>query len=122
MKHRLFIALPIHLEAKEKIVLWQKSHTDLPVRWIAPRNLHITLIPPWYTEDIPEVHKKLLTFPKICSLTLWFYKITVGPNNHSPRLIWIEGKRNNQLNVLKHQLEMILDQKPEKRDFLLTSP
>lgn len=118
MKHRIFVALPVSSEIKKNILLWQKSHSDLPFRWISPHNLHITLIPPWYTEDIPSVHKQLKKIVKQHLIHLCFHTIAVGPNNHSPRLIWIEGKGNNQLNVLRHQAELILDQQPGKRTFI----
>jgi 2'-5' RNA ligase len=118
MKHRIFIALPVSFEAKRKILQWQKCHKNIPVRWIKSRNLHITLISPWYTKDIEAVHKKLKAITHGPPLSLRFFQITVGPNNHSLRLIWIEGKRNKQHVILKRQLESILDLQPEKRAFL----
>lgn len=57
MKHRLFIAITLSEELQKEIlaweVLWQKR-LDSRIRWLAGKNLHLTLVPPWYEENVGE--------------------------------------------------------------------
>jgi hypothetical protein len=36
---------------QKKILTWEKILKPLPVRWILGKNMHITLIPPWYATE-----------------------------------------------------------------------
>lgn len=124
-KHRLFIALPISPTLKGKIFDWSRKYNTLPVRWISRKNLHLTIIPPWY-ENSPEKIKKILQkFSKKNKgkpLHLNFESITYGPNQSSPRLIWASGQHSSEVNDFKNNLENFLKEqdisiKEEKRLF-----
>ncbi len=117
-KKRIFIALGISERLKEKIETWRKHRPDLPVRWILNKNLHITLIPPWYSEDVEGVIEKLRSRNiGVKPFTVLFKRITLGPDPKHPRLIWVEGESSEEIVLLKTLLENLLQKRKEKRDF-----
>lgn len=118
MKKRIFVAAAISSELQKEILEWGKEHEELPVRWLAGKNLHITLIPPWYADDIESVIEKLRTI-KGQPFDIEFNKVTYGPGPERPRLIWAEGGAPAEIRELKIQLEKLLNKEPEKRTFTL---
>lgn len=119
-KKRVFIAIPTSQTLKRKVSKWQKSHKKLNVRFLKPKNLHFTIIPPWYTDDIEAEIKKLQKIAgKFSSDSLTLTKITLGPTLKSPRLIWAEGQTPPLLPKLKKALEKIFKTKPDNRRYLL---
>jgi 2'-5' RNA ligase len=117
IKKRIFIGIPVSLETKKKISIWQEKNKKLPVRFIQNKNLHITLLPPWYTEDVKKIEEKLFYFEKIGNFYIKFYKISLGPSFYNPRLIWVEGKTPEKIILLKKNLEKLLNFKAEERKF-----
>ncbi len=115
MKQRMFVAITLPATLKLRIARWQKIHRDLPVRYISPENLHITLTPPWYG-DAKEMITLLKTYgPTVKPFIVHFYRIVPCPTRTQPRFIWLEGKRNKQAELLKKELEEVLKVKAEKR-------
>lgn len=117
MRKRLFIGCLVSKKLQNEIYSWRKKQ-NLPVRWIAEKNLHLTIIPPFYDDE-----KKIIDLIKNFSLTskhffLKFNKIVSGPTRKTPRLIWLEGDKNSFLEILKKELEDNLPIKPEKRELL----
>jgi len=120
MKHRIFTAISISSSLQGQILAWGKSRSELPVRWLNGKNLHITLTPPFYTEDVKDIQLKLRAInKKFKPLVVKFEKISYGPNLNSPRLIWLQGKAPETIISLKTELEKILKRQPENRPFLL---
>lgn len=123
--HRLFVAIPISEAIQDQVLNFRKNYQNLPVRWLSGKNLHITLVPPWYTQDIASVKEKLESLKgKIQSFNIKFEKISYGPNAREPRLIWASGKTPPQIIELKALSEKALNRPPEtgppeKRDFIL---
>lgn len=118
MKQRIFLAIPLPATLKLSIARWQQKHSDLPVRYISPKNLHLTLIPPWYG-NAKEVINLLKTYvPTAKPFLVNFHRIVPGPTRTQPRLIWIEGKKSKQAGLLKKELEQLLNMKTEKRAFI----
>lgn len=120
MKRRIFVALPIFEELQEEIMQWEQRFQKLPVRWLLGKNLHITLVPPWYEEDVEGVIQKLSSIKmedKLCSFD--FSRVVYGPTPREPRLIWAEGVAPSQLLTLKQRIEKVLDVEPERRSFKL---
>ncbi|MFC1482877.1 RNA 2',3'-cyclic phosphodiesterase [Candidatus Margulisiibacteriota bacterium] len=119
-KIRIFIGIACPDDLKEKINQWQKEHKKkFPVRWIDSNNIHLTLIPPWWVENIGPVVIKLEQIKNneyTCEIPL--EKIEYGPNPKQPRLIWITGKPHEKLNQLKTDLEKIFEVDPPKREFI----
>jgi 2'-5' RNA ligase len=118
MTKRIFIALPLSETLQEKIIKWRKKIEKLPVRFLEPKNLHITLLPPWYEKNINEIEEKLQNLKSnIGNIKIKFKKISFGPNILNPRLIWIEGETPKEILILKEKIEKTLNIITEKRPF-----
>ncbi len=120
-RKRIFIALPIGPELIGQIESWQKTYADLPVRWLADKNLHITLVPPWaeeYSEDL--INKIKDDLPRtIGPIPLQFDETSFGPDPKKPRLIWATGKAPQELILLKKTLELITGHSDNRKHLLL---
>lgn len=120
MKHRIFVALPISAALQEEIVEWEKKFSTLPVRWLHGKNLHITLVPPWYEENVEKIKEILQkVHGAIGSFEIEFEKVTYGPDPRRPRLIWAEGSTPKELVTLTTKIEEALGVTPESRPFRL---
>lgn len=120
MKRRVFIALPISVQLQKKIAIFEKDWQHLPVRFLEGKNLHITLIPPWYVDDVNEVINLLKSNKNLVDpFKIAFEEITFGPDFKKPRLIWAQGVTPQEIIFLKTQLKKILKKKREMRNFLL---
>ncbi len=145
---RLFIAIPISAAIQKKALEFQKTYKNLPVRWLTGKNLHITIIPPWYENDPDRIKNILNEFsaqantaqiettrankPHVTessanaspAINIKFSNIFYGPNPAAPRLIWASGQTPTKLIQFKKNLETIFLQekiikKIEPRPFLL---
>jgi len=115
MKHRVFVALPVPSPIKKEILKWQHDHSAMPVRFLKNNTLHITIVPPWYTDNLVRVRQTLGAMEKPKNLTLTFSEIAFGPTQKNPRLIWVTGLKNLRLQKAKQILEHALGVSPEKR-------
>jgi len=128
---RIFIALPITTEPE---IDWSSElREEKSIRWIKPKNLHITLVPPWYVADsrmeaqldrapesLPLVAQRLKSLEgKLTSFEMRFDRVRFGPDPRKPRLIWAEGETPQQLQELKTKIEKRLEREPEDRPFKL---
>ena len=111
MKRRLFIAINLPEDIKNKLIEYQKKWTDLPVRWTPKLNLHITLVFIGYVDD-DEMFK-------ICNIVrqagrqynpfnINLERIILGPPNRPPRMFWVEGEKNEEIAKLKNDFEDFL--------------
>lgn len=120
MKKRVFIGIFISPKLKRKFLGFRNKYQDLPVRWIAEKNLHLTLIPPIELDDneIVVMIEKLQTLKeKVGQIKIKFNRLSLGPNLRRPRLIWLGGEPNQKLIELKNKLIQILDLRAEGRPF-----
>ncbi|MBT6069341.1 RNA 2',3'-cyclic phosphodiesterase [Candidatus Peregrinibacteria bacterium] len=124
--HRIFIALPISDKLKKKVVKFQKQYSHLPVRWLDPNDVHITIVPPWEESDTKDLKKKfkalegkLESVKNIKTLNLSYHIAKFGPDAKRPRLIWAEGKATAELPALKKELTKVFGLKEDKRPFKL---
>ncbi|HOK35329.1 MAG TPA: RNA 2',3'-cyclic phosphodiesterase, partial [Candidatus Pacearchaeota archaeon] len=98
---RLFIAALIPKEIKEELLskkLQKKFGENL--RWTPPQNLHLTLAFLGWTEEkdlvkIKDILKET-TNKNFSPFFLNLTKISLGPDPKKPRLVWAEGKVNNE--------------------------
>jgi len=109
MKHRIFIAINLPKEVKEKLLEYQEKWPELPVRWVKRDNLHITLVFLGYLKDehLPKLREIIRkTSQRHSPFVLNLNKICYGPPKKiPPRMIWIEGEKNENLAQLKEDLE-----------------
>lgn len=119
MKKRIFAALGISMELQEEILSFERAFSALPVRWIEGKNLHITLVPPWYEEDADAALKKLERARNAGAFNVYFRSVSYGPNQKFPRLIWAEGEAPGALIAIKREAHKALGIPEEKRPLLL---
>lgn len=116
MKKRVFVSICFSKKLKSKILSWQKRQ-DLPVHWITEKNLHLTLVPPWYIENQEKLIKKLKSLKEVLPFYVDFNEIKFGPSPKKPRLIWAEGETPPELFTLRQKLYQKLKKIPEGRRF-----
>lgn len=104
---RVFIGIKATGEIQKQIIDWQEKHKSLPVRFVKPQNLHLTLVPPWHENNIKKFVKTLnkFSFPKTFEIT--FDSVSKGPQLH-PRLIWTTGHEQENLTKLGKVLTKFL--------------
>lgn len=116
-KKRIFVAIKISDEIVEKVVAFQKGFEKLPLRLILPQNLHITLIPPWYEQDLDTVVSRLRKVRQGV-FEIAFTKLTIGPRR-DPRLIWARGETQPLLTQLTINIEKSLKRLPSGGPILM---
>src|SRR3989344_2672736 len=120
MKHRVFVAIRVSQKLQEGVVKWTSAHPRLPVRWIAPENLHVTLIPPWYEEAIERVEVEVANaLQEAHPFPIEFETVSYGPTPKNPRLIWATGTTPQELTTLAKNLHKALKTPSENRPFQL---
>lgn len=119
--HRIFIVIAIEKELKEKIAKCQETlkqsfgKSGERIRWALEKNIHITLIPPWETDNIGELKEKLDKISDSDKFNIRFNKISFGANQHNPQLIWATGVISKPLLNLKDLLEKEFNRPFESR-------
>ena len=122
MARRIFVAIGISEQLQNEIMAWEDGYRSWPVRWLQGKNLHVTLIPPWYVEDTRTVTDALSVFAKekpCAPFALHFTEVTFGPDPRRPRLIWASGETPPELSTFKSGIEQAFGQESERRDFKL---
>ncbi|MDO8429904.1 MAG: RNA 2',3'-cyclic phosphodiesterase [bacterium] len=109
MRHRIFIAINLPENIKKKLADYQSKWPDLPARWTRQENLHITLAFLGDTTD-EELLEVLETTKEAAEKHEPFFinlkKITYGPPNGSPRMVWAEGEKSEELAKLSAELNI----------------
>lgn len=111
MKRRIFIAINLSENVKDKFQEYQRKWADLPVRWTKRNSLHLTLVFIGYVSDEEMA--------QICKITreaarkhepfnIEFERIILGPPGKPARMIWVEGKFSEELAKFKNDLENAL--------------
>ena len=107
MKRRVFIAIDLPPELKQRIADTIKQWQWLPIRWLAPENWHITLIPPVHLED-PEIDAlvALLKRQRLGGpFGVRFSRVILAPPGAPARMVWLEGEAPSELTQLQKKLE-----------------
>lgn len=118
-ERRIFTAIPIPRLLQEKILLWEKKYAIPEARWLAGKNLHITLIPPWYEKDCEEAIRRLKKIEGSGEIDIEFQGVSYGPTMKEPRLIWASGDAPRKLLDLKEKAEETLGRKSECLPWLM---
>lgn len=93
ISQRLFVAILLPAEWKERFLAVQKYFTGLPepARWIKPENLHLTvLFLGWVKEDKVSKIKSLLSLTIVNNgrfFDLELEKIILAPPDRAPRMV-----------------------------------
>jgi len=125
-EHRTFIAINLPEKVKKKLTDFQNKWSQLPVRWVKERSLHLTLAFLGYLSD-EEIVKVCQDIKEMglrhSSFSINFTKIDYGAEQGGiPRLIWAKGEESQGLSLLKKDVDGLLSESigfsPENRDFL----
>jgi len=124
-RHRVFVAINLPGEIKKELFTYSEKWSDLPAKWTARDNLHITLefLGSLTDEEVGEVClavKSVAERHEGFSLNL--NKIVYGPpKKMPPKMVWAEGDKSEELTLLREDLENALTEKvrfvPENRVF-----
>ncbi len=119
MKKRVFIGIKAESNLINEIEEWKNKYQNkLNVRWIEKENLHITLVPPWYEEDLEKVIAGIDQIRALINpFEILFNEVCYGPDYKRPRLIWAKGETSETITKLKKSIEESISIKPENRDF-----
>lgn len=89
------------------------------IRWMPQENLHITLLAPWYEENVSEAVKILRkTAWNTSSFSVRFDQICFMPES-SAKFIWAKGDTAQDLLDLRGEIAQTLKRDMEKRQFAL---
>jgi RNA 2',3'-cyclic 3'-phosphodiesterase len=124
-KHRIFIAINLPGDLKELFGQYQQKWSDLPARWVAQDNLHMTLA---FLGSITDIDLGAICMAtKEVALRHEAIDISldnigyVPPDKVPPRMLWASGQKSMVLSKLKRDLENALSEKikyfPEERAF-----
>lgn len=106
-KRRIFIAVNLPREVKRRLFEFSEKHFDLPVRWIAEDNLHITLLFIGWADDeetakICKIAKDVVS--KHSPFEINLTKIDYDSERKSPRMIWAFGEKNKIFAELENDI------------------
>ena len=124
---RSFIAVSLSAELRTKLAQAENSLgellPDLPVRWVAAANIHLTLkfLGDVSVNNIPMLEEIL----QAEAASTKPFELSVGgfgvfPNNSRPRVLWVGVEAPEELNSLQRRIEgeaARLGYAPDKRPF-----
>ena len=132
-KHRIFIAVNLPNDIKKELFTYSEKWPDLPAKWTAKDNLHITLefLGALTDEEIGEVCLAVKSVvERHNSFSLNINEISYGPPTplsgvkgtpSVPKMLWAQGEKSEELSLLRQDLENSLTEKvrfvPENRSF-----
>lgn len=108
MQRKVFIAVNLPQAVKKRLNQKIEKWRDLPVKWTAENNLHITLAFLGYLEDekIPEVCSAVRQASEnLQSFEILLNKIILGPNASQAKMIWTTGEPSRELKKLQEEIE-----------------
>ena len=119
MIHRVFIAINLPENIKKKLLSHQEeiegSFASLaeengasPIRWTKKDNLHITLVFLGNASDqeVAEICQSVKRASQNKEpFSIYLNRICLGPPNKPPRMIWVKGKKSEELTQLQISLE-----------------
>ncbi|MGA2417665.1 MAG: RNA 2',3'-cyclic phosphodiesterase [Candidatus Staskawiczbacteria bacterium] len=108
-RHRVFIAINLPEEVKRELAKFCDKWPELPAKWTAKDNLHITLeflgdLTDVEIGDACQIVKQVVKKHKTFSITL--NKILYAPpKKNPPRMVWADGEKSEELADLKEDLQ-----------------
>ncbi len=111
MLYRIFIAVNLPEEIKKELLAYHEKWPELPCRWTAPENLHLTLV--FLGNRSEKELQNLMVLAKGVgerhqAFTLQIVKIVYGPSPRQPRMIWTMFEKSEALLQLQKDLEKSL--------------
>ncbi len=109
MLHRIFTAISLPEETKEKLFNLSKIYSQLPAKWISKENLHITLnflgkLDDKQLSETIDVAKKIISQSNQFVIKLE-EAVFAPPKVFPPRMVWVNIEKNQKLLKLQAELE-----------------
>jgi 2'-5' RNA ligase len=102
---RVFVGIKLIEPITRELSEYADPIRDLPLKLIPLNDMHVTLLPPWMTEDISAVLGKLRgAVHTTKQFTLEFQRVRYGPTLTTPRFLWAECAATSQIFALRSQL------------------
>ena len=112
---RIFVALRIAPRIADRFAQIARALEKLPVRLVAPADIHLTLVPPWNEVSIPDAIEKLRGVADKCAaFTLEFRRIGYGAEPRRPRFLWVECAAGRDIAELRSALLLEFGQTDER--------
>ncbi len=112
---RVFVAVKIASEIARELAQMAREIEAFPVRLIAPQDIHLTLVPPWYEVSIPAAIARLhAAADKAAPFSLAFMRLRYGPEPRRPRFLWAECAAGEELAALRIALLQVFGQSDER--------
>lgn len=108
MRQRVFIAINLPDQIKGQLISYHLKWPELPVRWTKKNNLHITLVFLGYVREeeiLGLLNDVKGAVSKHQSFVIKLKRIYYGPDEKSPRMIWVEGEESEELGRLEKDLK-----------------
>jgi 2'-5' RNA ligase len=125
-RHRIFVAINLPEEIKKELAKYEEKWPELPAKWVAKDNLHITLeflghLTDLQLAEVCSVVAEVAKNHKQFSINLT--NILYGPlKKMPPKMIWAQGEKIEELTDLRNDMEEYLLEKvnfrPEGRGFV----
>lgn len=111
-KKRVFVAINLPEQIKERFGEFRNHWQDFPARWVRPENIHLTLYFAGYIEvgnikEFIEAVKRGVEEARPFPLKI--SEILYGPNNKKPKMIWAKVKSSKDLLALQANIRRELE-------------
>jgi len=117
MLHRVFIAVNLPEEIKEKLSSFKKKYSSIPAKWVEKENVHITVLFLGNLDDnqlLETIQSAKQVLKNHKPFLIEIERLIYGPDNKfPPRMIWAEINKSREFSVLKNNLENALFDLPE---------
>lgn len=122
MQRKIFVGIALPAQVRKRLMQKVEKYKDLPVRWSAEENLHITLVFLGYVDDdmLPVVCDRVRAAVEDVEIfDIDFNKIELGPGpGAEAKMVWVSGEASEELKELQERIEKELGVfKKEKKAF-----
>ena len=111
MDKRIFFAIPLPESIKKDLSSFQYRWLKLSIRWVIPKNLHLTLLfmGPTTVNDLSQMSEIIHEVAKKHEpFTLELKHLSLKTDHKVPSLLWITGEENQSFSHLGQDLEETL--------------
>lgn len=112
----MYVGILMPKEIGRELALLQDLLIPLPVRLIPPKDMHLTLLPPWEEDDHAGAMQKFNdALYGVPAFTLTLQKLAYGPTSVNPRLVWALAAHSEEVLDLKKRLLYEFNMREEER-------
>ena len=108
---RIFVGLKIAPPIAQDLAAHAHRVERAPSRFVPCNDIHLTLVPPWNENSVPDVIEKLrLTSNRLAPFLLVFKHLAYWPSHRRARLLCVECMPSDELAALQSALLHAFDQ------------